>query len=131
MLEVQLIGNLGSDPEMRYTPDAEAVTSFSVACDVARDKPATWVRVTCWQKLAELANEHLAKGKKVFVRGRVRVSDYVDREGEKRYSLEVMADVLRFLSPAPSMEDRNGDEPQHVAGEVDETEAVAEPAPAG
>jgi len=115
MLELQLIGNLGQDPEMRYTPGADSVTSFSVACDVGKDKPAMWVRVTCWQKLAELANEHLAKGKKVFVRGRVRVSDYTDREGEKRYSLEVTADVLRFLSPAPQRE--NGEVPDGSQGE--------------
>lgn len=109
-MEVQLIGNLGQDPEMRYTPDGDPVTSFSVACDTGKDKPATWVRVSCWRQLAELANEHLGKGKKVFVRGRVRVSDYTDRDGEKRYSLDVTADVLRFLSPAPKREDGNIDE---------------------
>ena len=103
MLEVQAIGNLGSDPEMRYTPNGDPVTSFSLACDTGKDK-TTWVKVSCWRQLADLANEHLAKGKKVFVRGRVRVSDYTDREGEKRYSLDVTADVLKFLSPAPQRE---------------------------
>ena len=136
MLEVQLIGNLGQDPEMRYTQEGESVTSFSVACDTGKDK-TTWVKVSCWAKLAELANEHLAKGKKVFVRGRVRVSDYTDREGEKRYSLDVSADLLRFLSPAPKTEDgiapdgQQHDEDAH--GDVDraKTEAVADPAVAG
>ncbi len=102
------------------------MTSFSVACDTGKDK-TRWVRVSCWRQLAELANLHLAKGKKVFVRGRVRVADYTDREGEKRYSLDVMADVLRFLSPAPKGEG-DADKQEHVAGGGAETEAVADPA---
>ena len=134
MLEVQLIGNLGQEPEMRYTQEGESVTSFSVACDTGKDK-TTWVKVSCWQKLAELANEHLAKGKKVFVRGRVRVSDYTDREGEKRYSLDVTADVLRFLSPAPQREGDDADRGQEDvsdAGDVGaEAQAVTDPAAAG
>ena len=134
MLEIQAIGNLGQDPEMRYTPDGDPVTSFSVACDTGKDK-TTWVKVSCWRQLALLANEHLAKGKKVFIRGRVRVSDYTDREGEKRYSLEVTADVLRFLSPAPQREgdDADGRQKDVVdSGDVGaETEAVADPAFAG
>ena len=71
----------------------------------------------------------LGEGEKVFVRGRVRVSDYTDREGEKRYSLDVTADVLKFLSPAPKGEDGNAVEQEDVA--VAETEAVADPAVAG
>ena len=127
MLEVQAIGNLGSDPEMRYTPDGDAVTSFSLACDTGKDK-TTWVRVSCWRQLAELANEHLAKGKKVFVRGRVRVSDYTDRDGERRYSLDVTADVLRFLSPAPKRDGDVHDRQEDDAGVVVQTEAAAESA---
>ena len=80
MLELELIGHLGQDPEMRYTPGGDSVTSFSVACLVGRDK-TQWVRASCWGKLAELANEHLAKGKQVFIRGRPRINEYVDREG--------------------------------------------------
>ena len=110
------------------------MTSFSLACDTGKDK-TTWVRVSCWRQLADLANEHLAKGKKVFIRGRIRVSDYTDRDGEKRYSLEVTADKLTFLSPAPQREgdDANGGQ-KDVAdvGDVGaEAQAVADPATAG
>ena len=116
---------------MRYTPDGDPVTSFSVACDTGKVKPPTWVRVSCWRQLAELANEHLGKGKKGFVRGRVRISDYTDRDGEKRYSLDVTADVLRFLSPSPRGESDVHDGQEDVAGDAGvggETKAVAESA---
>lgn len=98
MLKAELIGNLGQAPEMRYTPEGQGITSFSVATNSGRDKPAVWVRVSCWGKLAELANEYLDKGSKVFIRGRLSVHEFEDRQGDKRYSIEVTADELQFLS---------------------------------
>ena len=102
MLEVQLIGNLGQDPEMRYTPEGEGITSFSVACSQGKDKegndrPPTWVRVDAWGKLAELTNEYLGKGSQVFIRGRLRVDEWTDKSGEKRFSIKVTADQVQFL----------------------------------
>ena len=103
MLKAELIGNLGQDPEMRITPDGQNVTSFGVACNQGKDREGNerepiWVRVSCWGKLAEITNEYLNKGSGVFVRGRIRVSEYADRTThEKRYSLEVTADELNFI----------------------------------
>ena len=104
MLKLEVIGNLGQDPEMRYTPDGDSVTTFSLACDVGKEK-VQWVRVSAWRKLGELANEYLAKGSKVFVRGRARISEYTAQDGTGRYSLECTADELVFLSSRPKGEE--------------------------
>ena len=118
-----MIGNLGQDPEMRYTPEGESVTSFSVACSQGKDKdgnerPPTWVRVDAWRRLAELTSQYLAKGSQVFVRGRLRVEEWTDRDGEKRFSIKVTADQVQFLgggreaseqTPAPGAEDQAAD----------------------
>ena len=85
MLKAELIGNLGQDPEMRITPDGQNVTSFSVACNQGKDREgnereSVCVRVSCWGRLSEIANEYLSKGSGVFVRGRIHISlDFPDR----------------------------------------------------
>ena len=104
MLEVQLIGNLGADPEMRYTAEGVAVSSFRVACDVGKDKAPTWVKVSCWDKLAEIVNNHLEKGSRVLVRGRLSLDEWVDGSGKARATLVCTADTLKFLSPKASAE---------------------------
>ncbi len=103
MLQVQLIGNLGADPEMRYMPDGQPMTSFSVACHNRKtrdgeERPPTWVRISAWGKLAEHANSYLEKGRRIFVQGRIGVRDYFDRDGEKKYSIDITADKVEFLS---------------------------------
>lgn len=100
-----IIGNLGRDPEMRYTASGKAVTQFTVAVNNRyqedgewKDK-TTWFRVTCWDRLAETANQYLKKGQKVFVSGRVDVSAWSDKQsGEARGQLELTARELKFLS---------------------------------
>jgi len=101
-----LIGRLGRDPEMRYTPTGQAVTSFSVATDrVYRDsadqqkKETTWFRVATWGKMAEACNQYLEKGKLVMVVGRVSTQAWKDNNGDARASLEVVASAVKFLSP--------------------------------
>lgn len=101
---VTLIGHLGKDPEMRYTPTGVPVTSFNVAtsrrwtnANGESQEKTTWFRVTCWRKLAETTAQYLKKGRLVLVEGEVDVQAYTDREGSPRASLEVTATTVRFL----------------------------------
>ena len=104
--QITLVGNLGRDPEMRYTPSGVAVTSFSVAVnrswtgqDGQRQDKTTWFRVTAWRGLAETCNQYLTKGQKALVVGEVEEpSTWTDREGNTRASLEVTARTVRFLN---------------------------------
>jgi single-strand DNA-binding protein len=104
--QITLIGNLGRDPEMRYTPTGLPVTSFTMAVsrnwvgqDGQRQEKTTWFRVTAWRKLAETASQYLTKGSKVLVVGELEDPNaYIDREGQPRASLEVTAQTIRFLS---------------------------------
>ncbi len=102
--KVIVVGNLGRDPELRYTPQGTAVCSFSVATsEKRRDKAGefqeitTWFRVTTRGKLAETASKYLTKGKPVYIEGRLRVEDWTDRDGKNRSSLEVNATDLHFI----------------------------------
>lgn len=105
--QITLIGNLGRDPEMRYTPSGQPVTNFSVAVtrawvgqDGQRQEKTVWFRVTAWRKLAEQASQYLTKGSKVLIVGEVEEPNaYIDKEGKARASLEVTANVIRFLTP--------------------------------
>ena len=102
--KVQIIGNLGRDPEMRYTGQGAAVTTFSVAVNRTRKGPdgatseeTEWFRVVLWDKLAETANEFLRKGNAVYVEGRLQSRKYTDKEGVERASIEVVAHELLML----------------------------------
>ncbi|MBP7213202.1 MAG: single-stranded DNA-binding protein [Anaerolineaceae bacterium] len=105
--KVIIIGNLGRDPEMRYTPDGSPVTSFSVATSrkYGEKDETTWFRVTVWNKQAENCNQYLHKGSKVLVEGRMRPdanggpSVFQRRDGSWGASFELTADTVRFLSP--------------------------------
>ncbi len=100
-----IVGNLGRDPEMRYTPDGTPVTSFSVAVsrrwttqDGQQQEKTTWFRVTAWRKLAETCNQFLTKGRQVLVIGDVDCSAWSDKtSGEARATLELTARDVRFL----------------------------------
>jgi single-strand DNA-binding protein len=103
--KIVIVGYLGKDPELRYTPQGIAVCNISVATTERRKDPrtgepqdiTTWFRVTLWRRLAEIANQYLAKGKQVYVEGRLRQEEYTDRDGVKRTSLAVDATDLHFL----------------------------------
>ena len=102
--KITLVGNLGRDPELRYTPQGVAVCNFSIATNERkRDKAGefqdvtTWFRVTLWNKLAENANKYLTKGSQVYVEGRLKVEEWTDRDGKSRYTLEVQASDMQFL----------------------------------
>ncbi|MCH8980768.1 single-stranded DNA-binding protein [candidate division KSB1 bacterium] len=102
--KVILIGNLGSDPELKYTPSGAAVTNFNVATnEVWNDKDGNkqerteWHRVVLWRKLAEIAGEYLKKGSKVYLEGRLQTRSWEDKDGVKRYTTEVVADNMTML----------------------------------
>jgi len=99
-----LIGNLGSDPEMRYTPNGTAVTKFSIATpEKFKDKSGelqertTWHRIVAWGRQAEVAKEYLSKGRQVYIEGRIDNSSYEDKDGNKRYTSEVVLQRMQFL----------------------------------
>jgi single-strand DNA-binding protein len=102
--KITIVGYLGRDPELRYTPQGTALCKMSIATTERRKNVAgemeehtTWFRVTAWGRQAELANEYLAKGRQVYVEGRLRLEEYTDREGQKRFSAEVSATDIQFL----------------------------------
>ena len=114
--KIILVGNLGRDPELRYTPQGVAVCDFSLATnDRRRDKSGeyqdvpTWFRVTVWRTLAETAAKYLKKGRLVYIEGRLTVEEWTDREGNPRQTLAVQATDMHFIAQA-------GDERMH-AGE--------------
>lgn len=102
--KIIIVGNLGRDPELRYTPQGDAVCNFSVATnEKRRDKAGemqdvtTWFRVTLWRRQAENASKYLTKGSPVYVEGRLRVEEWTDRDGGQRYTLEVQGTDMQFI----------------------------------
>jgi len=93
-----IIGNVGQEPEMRFTPNGNPVTDFSVACNTkyGEEETTEWVKVTAWKKLAELCNQYLTKGKQVYVEGRLQ-TDVWESEGVKHYRTKVIANTVLFL----------------------------------
>jgi single-strand DNA-binding protein len=100
--KVILLGNLGKDPEVRYTQSGKAVTSFSLATSerAGRDgnERTEWHNIVAWDKLAELCGRLVRKGNKVYVEGRLQTREYTDRDGNKRWSTEVVAREMVFLT---------------------------------
>ena len=109
--KIILVGNLGRDPELRYTPQGTPVCSFSLATNERRkdrngemQDHTTWFRITLWNRLAETASQYLQKGKQVYIEGRLRVEEYIDRDGKPRHSLEVFATDMQFIGSRGSDE---------------------------
>jgi len=91
-----LIGNLGDDPELRYTPNGQAVANFSMAVTqkFGEKEETTWVKVVCWRDLAENVSESLRKGNRVMVIGRIQVRQWETEDGQKRSAMEVNAEAV-------------------------------------
>lgn len=100
-----VIGHLGADPEMRYTANGAAVTQFRIASSRAwndtgsgeKREETEWFRVVTWGRLAEICAEHLAKGRLVYVEGRLQTRSWDDQQGQKRYTTELVAQEVKFL----------------------------------
>jgi single-strand DNA-binding protein len=125
--KAMIIGNLGRDPEMRYTPNGQAVTQFTVAvnrnyrgADGNWQEETEWFRVVAWGPLAERTAEHLRKGRKVYVEGRIQTRQWEDKDGQKRYTTELVASQVTALDRAQRDEGDAGpgDAPTGARSEV-------------
>lgn len=103
--KIIIVGNLGRDPELRYTPQGNAVCNFSMATNEKRkDKTGelqditTWFRITLWGRQAENASKYLQKGSSVYIEGRLKLDEWTDRDGNTRQTLDVTATDMQFLS---------------------------------
>ena len=103
--KVILIGNLGSDPEVKTTPQGAQVANFSLATSEAwtdkasgeKKEKAEWHRLVLWRRLAEIAGQYLKKGAKIYIEGKLETRSWEDKEGQKRYTTEVVVDQLEML----------------------------------
>ena len=125
--KVMIIGNVGTDPEMRYTANGRAVTSFRVAAnrnyttsEGERREETEWFAVVAWQKLAEQCSQYLQKGRRVYVEGRLQTRSWDTPDGQRRFRTEVIADRVIFL-------DRAAGAPLPEEGESETVEAEALP----
>jgi single-strand DNA-binding protein len=102
--KIIIVGNLGRDPELKYTPQGQQVCEFSVATSEKRKdshgemkEETTWFKVSFWGRQAEIASQYLAKGRQVYVEGRLRTREWTDKEGKVRTSLEVFGSEIKLL----------------------------------
>ena len=102
--KVILIGNLGKDPELRYTPGGQPVATFSLATteryndkNGQRQDKTEWHSVVAWGKLAELVNQYLKKGRSAYIEGRITTRSWDDKDGNKKYKTEIVANQIQFL----------------------------------
>lgn len=116
--KVILMGRLGQDPEIRYLPGGQAVCNFSVATTESwndrekgqKQEKTEWHRIVVWGKLAELCKQYLAKGRQVFLEGKLQTRSWDDKSGGKRYTTEIVAQVVQFIgsSSQPSTTNSQG-----------------------
>jgi single-strand DNA-binding protein len=114
--KVILIGNLGRDPEVRYTPSGTAVANFTLATtenwtnrDGERETRTEWHRIVAWGRLGEICGEYLSKGRQVYIEGRIQTNEWEDQEGNKRQTKEIVALTMQMLGSRGSG-DSVGDE---------------------
>jgi single-strand DNA-binding protein len=120
--KITVIGNLGTDPEMRYTPNGNPVTSFRIATtrtytssDGERLQDTEWFTVVAWNQLAELCNQYLSKGRRAYVDGRLHSHSWEGQDGQTRFRNEIIADRVLFLDrpgSGPSSTEEQGEAPQ-------------------
>ena len=118
--KVILVGNLGKDPELRQTQNGNSVASFRIATTEYfgdKEKRTEWHNIVVWGKQAENADKYLSRGKSVYVEGRITTRSWVDKEGNKRYKTEIVAQNIQFLGG------------KDVSGEPNEEKPKAEPEP--
>ena len=101
-----LVGNLGRDPELRHTPNGQAVVNFTLATSEnwtdksgERQERTEWHRIVVWGRTAEMCHQYLSKGRTVYVEGRIQTREWEDKEGNKRYTTEINAQTVQFIGP--------------------------------
>jgi single-strand DNA-binding protein len=114
--KVILIGNLGRDPEVRYTPSGTAVANFTLATtenwtnkDGEKQSHTEWHRIVAWRRLGEICGEYLSKGKQVYIEGRIRTNEWEDQEGNKRRTTEIEALNMQMLGSRAQSEPRQSE----------------------
>jgi single-strand DNA-binding protein len=125
--KTQIIGNVGSDIEMRYTPSGKPVSSFRVATNEyytnnegEKKENTEWFSVVCWNKLAEVCNQYLHKGSLVYCEGRMRTRSWEGQDGQKKYRTELIANTVKFLDKInQTAKTENTEEPEGGADPED------------
>jgi len=128
--KIMLIGNLGKDPEMNYTPSGVALTKFSLAVNRVtktatgeRHEETDWFNIVAWRQLAETCNTYLHKGSKVYIEGRLTQRKYTDKNGIDRWMVEVIVSDMEMLTPKSA---QGGSSDQFLAGNADETDPLGD-----
>ncbi|MBM3943971.1 MAG: single-stranded DNA-binding protein [SAR202 cluster bacterium] len=123
--KIMIIGNLGTDPEMRYTPNGNPVTSFRVAvgrtytpADGQRREETEWFTVSAWNQLAEQCNQYLTKGRRIYVEGRLRSSTWTGNDGQTRFRNEIVANQVMFLDRGPDAGQQDDEAPAGGSGQA-------------
>ena len=114
--KVLLIGRLGRDPEVRYTPDGTAIANFSIATSEEwkdkntgeKQERTEWHRIVAFRRLGEICGEYLSKGRQVYVEGRLQTRDWQDKDGNKRYTTEIVASQMQMLGSKDSYDNTGG-----------------------
>jgi single-strand DNA-binding protein len=113
-----LIGNLGKDPELRYTPSGVAMATFSIATSETwtgkegeKESRTDWHRIVAFRKLAEICGEYLSKGKQVYIEGRIQTREWEDKDGNKRYTTEILANQMLMLGGRDSADSGRSEGP--------------------
>ncbi len=130
--KVILVGRLGADPEIRYTPSGSAVANFNIATsenwknkDGQREEKTEWHKIVAFGRLAEICGEYLSKGKQIYIEGRLQTRSWEDKDGNKRWSTEVVANNMQMLgSPSGSSSETPANRPP-----VPQTELTEEDVP--
>lgn len=130
MNKIMLIGNLGKDPEMNYTPSGVAVTKFSLAVNRftkssagEREKETEWFNIVAWRQLAETCNTYLHKGSKVYIEGRLQQRKYTDKNGVERTAIDVIANDMEMLTPKS---EQSGSSSDFLAGNADDSDPLGD-----
>ena len=130
MNKIMLIGNLGKDPEMNYTPSGTAVTKFSLAVNRfrksstgERQEETEWFNIVAWDKLGETCNQYLHKGSKVYIEGRVSQRKYTDKNGIERYAFDVIANDMEMLTPKSA---QSGSSDRFLAENTDNSDPLGD-----
>ena|SRR5258708_7387132 len=136
--KVILIGNLGRDPEVRYSPNGQAVANVTIATSESwkdkntgeKQERTEWHRIVFWGKLAEIAGEYLKKGSQIYIEGRIQTRKWQDKDGNERYTTEIVANEMQMLGSREGRGAPAADFAQEEPAAIDTTGGTKAPSPA-